>query len=150
MSALQVHIRRRPTQARTGKVGSYPGLVKSGAGYFYDEVLEYLVWLHPERGARPVKGHSDCFVAFAQYEHALAFSQISPGAEVPLVLVRQLQYVNEPRPGVYQVVSKERLTEWQVQWLRGAGEALAGGYRPFHGKAQAMSAIATVRRFANT
>lgn len=44
-----------PTAIAPATVGSYPGSVKSGAGYFYDEVLEYRVWLHPERGA-PSKG----------------------------------------------------------------------------------------------
>lgn len=59
-------------------------------------------------------------MAFAQYERALAFSQQSKGAEEPLVLVRQLKHVNEPQPGVFEVVSGERLTEWQVQWLAGS------------------------------
>ena len=40
-----------PTQ-----VGTFPGQTKSGAGYFYDEVLEYRVWLHPEKGARRLAG----------------------------------------------------------------------------------------------
>lgn len=109
-----------PTAASPAKVGTYPGSVKSGAGYFYDEVLEYRVWLHPERGAPARSSGGDYFVAFAQYERALAFSQQSKGAEEPLVLVRQLKHVNEPQPGVFEVVSGERLTEWQVQWLAGS------------------------------
>jgi hypothetical protein len=52
---------------------------KSGAGYFYDDVLEYQVWLHPEKGAKALNGTKDYFVAFAQYEHARAFSETSPG-----------------------------------------------------------------------
>lgn len=32
------------------KVGSYPALTKSGAGYFYDDVLEYRVWINPAEG----------------------------------------------------------------------------------------------------
>ena len=31
------------------RVGSYPVDAKSGAGYFYDDVLEYRVWVHPEQ-----------------------------------------------------------------------------------------------------
>jgi len=33
------------------KVGTYPALAKSGAGYFYDEILEYRVWIHPADGS---------------------------------------------------------------------------------------------------
>jgi len=109
-----------PTAIFPAKVGSYPGSVKSGAGYFYDDVLEHRVWLHPERGA-PSKGSGgDYFMAFAQYERALAYSRQSKGAEEPLVLVRQLKHVNEPQPGVFEVVTAERVTEWQVQWLTGS------------------------------
>ncbi len=32
-------------------VGSYPAQVKAGGGYVWDDVLEYRVWCHPERGA---------------------------------------------------------------------------------------------------
>ena len=103
------------------KVGTYPALVKSGAGYFYDDVLEYRVWMHPERGAPPRKeGGGDYFVAFAQYEKALAFSRSSPGAEEPLVLVRQMEHINEPEDGVYEAAKGERLTEWRVEWLEGS------------------------------
>jgi len=109
-----------PVAIAPEKVGTYPGMVKSGAGLFYDDVLEYRVWLAPERGAERKDGGSDYFVAFAQYERALAFSKQAKGAEEPLVLVRQMKHVNEPRPGVFEVVSGERLTEWQVQWLVGS------------------------------
>lgn len=109
-----------PVAVLPEKVGTYPGMVKAGAGYFYDDVLEYRVWLDPERGAERRNGGSDYFVAFAQYERALAFSRQTKGAEEPLVLVRQMKHVNEPRPGVYEVLSGERLTEWKVQWLTGS------------------------------
>jgi putative acetyltransferase len=29
------------------RVGKYPSETKSGAGYFYDDVLEYRVWFYP-------------------------------------------------------------------------------------------------------
>jgi putative acetyltransferase len=106
-----------PIAVEPSRVGKYPPVVKSGAGYFYDDVLEYRVWLHPERGAVKKNGNNDYFVAFAQYEKALAFSRNSKGAEEPLVLIRQLKHVNEPTPGVFEVVEGERITEWQVQWL---------------------------------
>ena len=33
-------------------VGTYPATAKAGGGYVWDEVLEYRVWCHPERGAQ--------------------------------------------------------------------------------------------------
>jgi hypothetical protein len=108
---------RYPNAVAPAKVGSYSGPNNSGAGYFYDEVLEYRVWLHPENGAAPLAGQDDYFAAFAQYEPALKFSQSTQGAETPLVLVRQIQSINEPSPGVFEWVKKERITEWQVEWL---------------------------------
>lgn len=59
------------------------------------------------------------FFAFAEYKNALAFSQKTKGAEEPLVLIRQYQWIDEPSPGKYQVKQGERITEWQVAWLRG-------------------------------
>ena len=95
-------------------------MTHSGAGYFYDDVLEYRVWLHPERGAPRRNGDDDYFVAFAQFERAEAFSRRNPGAEVPLVLVRQREWIDEPEPGHYVAKKEERLTEWQVRWLEGS------------------------------
>jgi hypothetical protein len=102
------------------RVGKYPGPAKSGAGYFYDEVLEYRVWLHPERGAQRLAGDNDYFAAFAEYERAVAFSDTTRGSETPLVLIRQLEWINEPTPGRYFAETSERITEWQVDWLKGA------------------------------
>lgn len=99
-------------------VGTYPPETKSGAGYFYDDVLEYRVWLHPDKGAQPLNGDKDYFVAFAQYERANEFSQKKPGAEQPLVLVRQFEWINEPERGKFIPEKGERITEWQVPWLR--------------------------------
>jgi len=102
------------------RVGSYPAETKSGAGYFYDDVLEYRVWLHPENGAKPANGRSDYFAAFAQYERAAAFAEKAKGAEQPLVLIRQLEWIDEPDPRHYVPKKGERLTEWQVSWLEGS------------------------------
>lgn len=107
-----------PVAVDPRRVGAYPPNAKSGAGYFYDEVLEYRVWLHPEKGGAPMNGTSDYFVAFAQYERAEAFAKKAPGAESPLALVRQLQWIDEPTPQHYVPEKGERLTEWQVPWLR--------------------------------
>lgn len=109
-----------PTAINPALVGTYPGPAKAGAGYFYDEVLEYRVWLHPEDGAEPLAGNEDYFAAFAKYEKALAFSKSRRGAEPPLVLVRQRESIDEPTPGTFEWVKEERVTEWNPEWLAGA------------------------------
>jgi hypothetical protein len=109
-----------PLAVDPARVGTFPGSTKSGAGYFYDEVLEYRVWLHPERGARRLAGDDDYFAAFARYETALDFSSRTAGAEEPLVLIRQLEHIDEPTPGTFIWIRVERLTEWQVRWLEGS------------------------------
>ncbi|HEX6591013.1 MAG TPA: hypothetical protein VF050_03355, partial [Moraxellaceae bacterium] len=44
-----------------------------------------------------------------------------PGAEEPLVLIRQREWINEPEPAQFIHERGERITEWQVEWLeRGA------------------------------
>ncbi|WP_225748170.1 GCN5 family acetyltransferase [Eikenella sp. Marseille-P7795] len=102
-----------PSAVHPEKVGTYPARTHSGGGYFYDQVLEYRVWCHPERGAPDVHQGSDYFHAFA----ALAFSQKQPGSEAPLVFVRQQEYIDEPSPGTFVRKSGERLTEWLPEWL---------------------------------
>jgi len=92
----------------------------SGAGYFYDDLLEYRVWFHPERGAAPLNGNDDYYVAFAQYERAEELSKSSMGTEKPLALVKQYEWINEPEPGHYFAEKGTRITEWQVDWLAGS------------------------------
>lgn len=116
MSALPEY----PDAVDPSKVGEYPALTKSGAGYVWDEVLEYRVWCHPERGAPKLEDGGDYYYAFATYADALAFSQETPGAEAPLVLVLQREHINEPKPGQFEHVIGDRLTEWQVPWLEGS------------------------------
>jgi hypothetical protein len=106
-----------PVSSAPGFVGTYPGAAKSGSGYFYDDVLEYRVWLHPEHGAKDLAAGQDYFAAFARYEAAAAFSNASPGAEHPVVLVRQLEWLDEPVPGHFDVKRGVRITEWNPQWL---------------------------------
>ncbi|HEV7570335.1 MAG TPA: GCN5 family acetyltransferase [Thermoanaerobaculia bacterium] len=102
-------------------VGTYPGPAKSGAGYFYDEVLEYRVWLQPKRGARSLAAdNEDYFAAFATFEAAVEFSKRERGAEEPLVLIRQVESVNEPQPGVFEWDKTPRVTEWKPEWLAGS------------------------------
>jgi hypothetical protein len=111
---------KHPLAVDPSRAGTYPGRVKSGAGYFYDEVLEYRVWLHPEKGATQMAGDKDYFAAFAQFEQAKKFSGSHRGAEDPLVLVRQRESINEPTPGVFEWDRTPRITEWRVQWLAGS------------------------------
>lgn len=100
---------RYPVAVDPARVGTYPALAKSGAGYFYDDVLEYRVWVDSPDG--------DWFHAFPTYEQAAEFSRATPAAEVPLVLVLQRESINEPEPGQYVHVTEARVTEWRVEWL---------------------------------
>lgn len=99
-------------------VGTYPALAKSGGGFVWDGVLEYRVWVHPERGGADVGDGSDYFVAFATYSEALAFSRGQAGAEEPLALVLQEEYIDESEPGQYSHRRDRRITEWPVAFLR--------------------------------
>jgi len=98
-------------------VGSYAGLAKAGGGYVWDEVLEYRVWCHPERGAPDLDEGNDYYYAFASYQEALDFASETQGAEKPLALIRQLEHIAEPEPGRYLHVKEERITEWPVEFL---------------------------------
>ena len=107
-----------PPVADPELVGTYPALVGAGGGLVWDAVLEYRVWLHPERGAADREDGNDYFYAFATYEKAAAFAAAESGAEEPLALVLQEEYVDEPEPGRYLHVREPRLTEWPVEFLR--------------------------------
>jgi hypothetical protein len=109
--------RRYPTAVDPKKVGTYPALAYAGGGYVWDEVLEYRVWCHPDRGAPDLHDGNDYFCAFPTYPRALAFSKKTRGAESPLALVRQREYIDEPSAGRYRHVRKVRITEWDVAWL---------------------------------
>jgi hypothetical protein len=108
---------RYPVPVDQSLVGQWPPLTKSGGGYFYDEVLEYRVWIHPEAGGQDLENGDDYFYAFAVYEEAATFAASAPRAEKPIALVRQYEWVDEPQPGVYQLKRGERITEWRADWL---------------------------------
>lgn len=108
---------RYPNAIDPDLVGEYPALAKSGGGYFFDEVLEYRVWCHPERGAPDEFDGEDYYYAFESHELALAFSTDCPGTETPLALVRQREWVDEPEPGNFIHMTTERITEWRPEWL---------------------------------
>lgn len=107
-----------PAVADPARVGSYPALAKSGGGYVWDAVLEYRVWVHPERGTPDHHEGSDYFHAFASYVEAMEFSRSQPGAEEPLALVLQEEYIDEPETEQYAHVRERRVTEWPVVFLR--------------------------------
>lgn len=98
-------------------VGDYPAHTNSGGGYVWDEVLEYRVWCHPERGAPDYGNGSDYYYVFASYEEALEFSRQAIGAEEPLALILQREYISEREPGRYIHVKAPRITEWPVEFL---------------------------------
>jgi hypothetical protein len=111
----KIHYNSRfPVSDYPSKIGKWPTFVNSGGGYFYDGVLEYRVWCHPENGAEDIDNGNDYYFAFPTYEMALSFSKKIKGAEEPLILVGQWEHVNEPQPGVFEYIKGERITEWQV------------------------------------
>lgn len=106
-----------PSVKNPDLVGSYPASAKAGGGYVWDEVLEYRVWCHPERGAADLCNGSDYYYAFVSYEDALEFSDQNPGTEIPLALILQQEYIDEPAPGQYIHKVEKRVTEWPVEFL---------------------------------
>ncbi len=99
-------------------VGTYSAVAGSGGGYVWDDVLEYRVWYHPERGAPDEQEGNDYYDAFATYAEALDASRSITGAEEPLALIRQAEYITEPAPGDYRHIKEERITEWPVEFLQ--------------------------------
>lgn len=106
-----------PEVADASLVGSYPARAKAGGGYVWDAVLEYRVWCHPERGAPDEADGQDYFHAFAAAEEAFTFSKSTEGAEEPLALIVQEEYIDEAEPGQYVHIKQRRITEWPVAFL---------------------------------
>jgi hypothetical protein len=106
-----------PVAADPEMVGNHPARAHAGGGYVWDEVLEYRVWCSPSRGAKDVADGDDYFYAFGTYEEAQAASVKLDGAEEPLALVRQGEYIDEAEDGVYRHIRQERVTEWPVEFL---------------------------------
>ena len=106
-----------PDAENPSKVGEYLALSGAGGGYVWDAVLEYRVWCHPERGATDHEDGSDYYYAFATYAEALDFSEATKGADEPLALIRQDEYISEPETGSYVHVKEVRITEWPVEFL---------------------------------
>ena len=98
-------------------VGTYPAIAKAGGGYVWDAVLEYRVWCHFEQSMRNETDSSDYYYAFASYQDALVFSEQTTGAEEPLALILQEEYIDEPESGRYTHVKARRVAEWPVVFL---------------------------------
>jgi putative acetyltransferase len=110
--------RRFPRASDPARVGKYPAECHSGGGFVWDAVLEYRVWCHPEDGAPDEADGNDYFFAFTTYPDALRFSKQQPGAEEPIALILQREYLDEPEDGQYVHVKKRRITEWAVAFLQ--------------------------------
>ena len=82
----------------------------TGAGYVWDEVLEYRVWCHEDDG-------DDYYYAFEDAETALLCSREEASAEAPLALILQKEYISEPEEGQYIHMKEERITEWLIEFL---------------------------------
>jgi hypothetical protein len=89
----------------------------AGGGFVWDAVLEYRVWCHPEHGATDLHDGDDYFYSFVTYSEALEFSTTSIGAEEPISLILQEEYIDEPVPGVYIHIRAQRIAEWPVEYL---------------------------------
>ncbi|HEY6967875.1 MAG TPA: GCN5 family acetyltransferase [Candidatus Angelobacter sp.] len=109
--------RRFPRAIDPARVGKYPASCCAGGGFVWGAVLEYRVWCHPERGAPDTEDGNDYYYAFASYPAALRFSKKFPGAEEPLALILQKEYIDEPTPRKYSHIKKRRITEWPVEFL---------------------------------
>jgi len=101
-----------PDAVDPARVGDYSAVAKAGGGFVWDELLEYRVWCHPADGT------DDYYYAFVTYEEALACSKKTDGAEEPLALILQKEYIDEPSKGHYVHVKKSRVTEWPVEFLQ--------------------------------
>lgn len=107
-----------PVATNTTMVGKYPVLVNSGGGYFFDELLEYRVWIDTESGGEDLYNGDDYFYSFSTLEKANEFSKKTKGAESPLALVLQLEHIDEPDIGTYNHITEPRITEWRTDWLK--------------------------------
>lgn len=98
-------------------VGTYPALAKAGGGYVWDAVREYRVWCRPHAGAEDTADGSDYYFAFSTHEDALAFAERTDGADEPLALILQEEFIDEATPGQYVHVRERRIAEWPVAFL---------------------------------
>jgi hypothetical protein len=98
-------------------VGTYPASAKAGGGSVWDAVLEYRVWCYPRRGADDLCDGDDYFYSFVSFAEASEFSERTRGAQSPLALIIQEEYIDEPSPGEFRYVRERRVAEWPVEFL---------------------------------
>ncbi len=108
---------RYPPAVDPAKVGTYPARAKAGGGYVWDAVLEYRVWCYPAKGAEDLDGGGDYYYAFATFAEAKEFAEKTSGAQEPLALILQEEYIDEPADGQYVHVRAPRITEWPPEFL---------------------------------
>src|SRR4051794_21217371 len=108
---------RYPPAVDPAKVGTYPATAKAGGGYVWDAVLEYRVWCYPAEGAEDLDDASDYYYAFATFAEASEFAEKTRGAQEPLALILQEEYIDEPAEGQYVHVRSQRVAEWPVEFL---------------------------------
>lgn len=108
---------RYPPAVDEAKVGSYPASAGAGGGYVWDAVLEYRVWCYPAEGAEDVDDGSDYYYPFATFEEASEFAAKTKGAQEPLALILQEEYIDEPVDGQYVHIKERRVAEWPVEFL---------------------------------
>jgi hypothetical protein len=99
-------------------VGTYDTTAYAGGGYVWDAVLEYRVWCYVRNGAENLYDGNDYYYPFAAYEDAKQFYLCTKGAQPPLALVLQEEYIDEPEDGQYIHVRQRRMTEWPVELLK--------------------------------
>jgi len=100
-------------------VGTYPTVVSSGAGYFFDDVLEYRVWCYMRDGAKDMADGDDYYYPFETFETAAEFADETKGAQLPFALVRQYEWIDEYEPGKFRHETGERIAEWPAECLEG-------------------------------
>lgn len=80
-------------------------------------MLEYRVWCSPHAGAEDLQDGSDYYYSFETYEAAVAYSKDLTGCKPPLALILQREFIDEPSPGEFAHVKRERVAEWPVAFL---------------------------------
>ena len=108
-----------PVAYDSSLVGTYPTVVSAGAGYFYDDVLEYRVWCYPDDGAEDLAKGDDYYFVFETFEEADEFQKNTNGAQKPLALIRQYEWIDEVEPGIFKHEKGERIAEWGAELLEG-------------------------------
>ena len=109
--------KRFPRALKPDRVGKYPAVSFVGGGYVWDAVLEYRVWCCTAAGAPDEDDGNDYYFAFATYPEARRLSSRFPGADEPIALILQLEYIDEPRNGKYIHIKRRRVTEWPIEFL---------------------------------